>query len=335
MTRFVPVVVDSKTFIKKLEKRGVKFRIETLLDLAKAGIISGRETSSSDPQERGRPRSKNKGQGKRSGRFNYEWDDTAVADATAVWAVQHSPTKTNLSWKRLEELKKAADRVYRYPAAFYDLPPGVRITGPEPTSQWSWRALKMYVDADPVLDAQVKTWIAGKEKAKAKQLTEVSEPKRVVFHWTSHPRTPNVRRIEELPGWEDIRKNELPSAVFIDEEKLPGHLQEYVHMIGKDAIPPDDKADTKKPRDWKLIPTRWTFTLETELEDALRDELVFILDGVDSREKAMYAPFDEYKPGVHYDPEIRRKVRIVNEVLLTIEEWRSSLSWWWDRSTRL
>lgn len=263
-----------------------------------------------------------KGRGKVS-----DWCDTAVEEAAAVWAVRNIPDKRNIPKERIKTIKDAADCVYRYPAAFYDLPPDVKITGPEPTSQSSWRALKIYVDANLVLDAQVKTWIAAKEKAKRPSV-KVSEPKRLVFHWTSRSFTPKVRRIEEFPGWDDVRKRELPSAAFINDEKLSGHLPEYVHMARNDAPTPNDKADAKKPRGWKLIPTRWTFTLKTDLEDASRDELVFILDGVDSREKAMYAPFDEYKPGVHYDPETKWDLRRANEIRSAIEECRSSLSWW-------
>lgn len=58
-----------------------------------------------------------------------------------------------------------------------------------------------------------------------------------------------------------------------------------------------------KPSDTIETSGKWTFTLhDVVLEEADRDELVFLLDGMDSRKKAMYAPFNEYDPLVKYDP---------------------------------
>jgi hypothetical protein len=56
------------------------------------------------------------------------------------------------------------------------------------------------------------------------------------------------------------------------------------------------------PRGWELRPARWSFDLERiELQDAERDELVFLLDGRDSRVKAFYAPYDTYDPSIDYE----------------------------------
>ena len=56
------------------------------------------------------------------------------------------------------------------------------------------------------------------------------------------------------------------------------------------------------PNGWDLFPVRLAFDIEKiELEDALHDEIVFLLDGRDSRIKAFYAPYETYDPSVDYE----------------------------------
>ncbi len=68
-----------------------------------------------------------------------------------------------------------------------------------------------------------------------------------------------------------------------------------------------DRLIKETIKDWLYIPTGWKFNkfsrIVLEASHSRRDELVVLLDDKDSREKALYAPFDRYDKYDKYDPE--------------------------------
>ena len=247
-----------------------------------------------------------------TGRGNTDkWSEKAYEEAAAIWAIFNRNRGRNgnnthskrgrvkqISTERIYKIKAAVDHVYKFPSAFYEFPQGIRITGPEPTSQWNWRILKMIIVPDPTLDAQVKTWIAAKEKAKRNM--EITETKRVMFYWRSRLSPLKMVRIRGRNGQEtlDIMKRLLPR---VDREETVKSLSEKQPV----SFPHDYTRMVRSPRNpagWELRPARWVFDPEKiELEDAEHDDLVFFLDGCDSRIKAFYAPYEEYDPSVDYE----------------------------------
>jgi hypothetical protein len=253
---------------------------------------------------------KQKGRGKKS-----DWPSNAVEEVAAVWAVRNTPVKRHVPKEKIEMIKAAAACAYRYPSTFYDPPRTTRITGPDPTSQWAkpWHLWTTMIHPNDELNALATTWIAALEKAKRD--APVSKPKRVVFHWRSRPREEEKTiPLGRLGGYNvfaiggpDARKHieaskarpdqDLPSSFLIKDPRDPdggplGFQQEYTRAV----------VSPHAPHGWDLFPLRWTFDIEKiELEDALHDEIVFLLDGRDSRIKAFYAPYDAYDPSVDYE----------------------------------
>ena len=253
--------MDTKTLAKRLRTHGVDIDLKTLTNWGRDGIVSGCKIYPAVRRLRGRPRKRPEDTNQRGkpGRYHADWAIEAEGEVAAVWAV--SGGKRRIPKKRIGEIKAAAIRVYRYPAAFYELPPGIMVAGPDPTSQWSWRALKMYVHDNPLLDAQLKTWVAAKEKTKRPGV-QISDPKRVVFYWCSRPRREEKtiylgrlggHNVFAIGGAEARQRIEaamakgiqnLPSSHYITDPKDPdggplGLPQEYTRTVSSPNAPED------------------------------------------------------------------------------------------------
>ncbi|MFZ0926525.1 MAG: hypothetical protein WCE82_04795 [Halobacteriota archaeon] len=294
--------MNTKTLVKKLKTRDVDIDPKTLTNWGREGIVSGCKIYPATRRSRGRPSKRPEEIDHRGkpGRFHAEWDDEAVEEVAAVWVV--SGGRRRLSRTRIEMIKTVANHAYQHASAFYEFPAGIRVTGPEPTSQWNWRMLKMMVYPDRALNAQAQKWIATKEKAKRNK--KISEPKKVLFYWQSQPADIRAVPIRARNG------HELLSSLkrFLPDLSMTGPGVSGAQPPSSGEIPllfPHDNVRMSRPSEhpgWELRPSRWKFDLERiELEDADVDELVFLLDGRDSRIKAWYAPYDLYDPAVDYE----------------------------------
>ncbi len=307
--------INSKKLVEELKALGVPLKIETL----RAWASSKKEFITAPMKKRpvGRPPGSPR-LGDKRGRPELLWKRVVVEEAAAVWALGDRHGKRSVTKNTIDAVKDVAACAYRYPSTFYDPPKEPHITGPDPTSQWTqlkkpWPRWTTMINPNDELNELATTWIAALEKAKRD--VPVSKPKRVIFHWRSRPREeekmiplgrlcgynvfaiggPDAR--ERIEASKASRDQDLPSSFFITDPQDPdggplGFPQEYTRMV----VSPD------APHGWDLFPVQWAFDIEKiELEDALHDEIVFLLDGHDSRIKAFYAPYDAYDPSVDYE----------------------------------
>jgi hypothetical protein len=195
-----------------------------------------------------KPQRYKKGKGGKKGRA-VKWSMRAVEEACAVWAVRNSNiTKVPPSKSRIEEVKHEVERVYRYPAAIYILRRLVKSP------------LKRDDDDSP---SDVFT-VLNTDKVTMK-LVDDDEMHKLITAW--------ITAIEKArKGWpipEPVKVIFHWHAIPIRSEMLAGHPQKrWDH---------DDRADV------------CDYELEgVSLDKATQDEVVFLIDGEDSRTHAVF-----------------------------------------------
>jgi hypothetical protein len=142
-----------------------------------------------------------KGSGKKGRAVS--WDEDAVAEAAAVWAVRHSP-RISMRPKRqlVPYIKHSVDHIYNSPFAVYELRGGSDEWQSKPYQSIikielpydQYPSLKKQPEPD-VWQSLLTTWIAAKEKAK--HGWPIKEPAKVLFHWT----TKKIVEQQAKRGW--------------------------------------------------------------------------------------------------------------------------------------
>jgi len=134
------ISMNSAQLINRLDKLGIKIRIDTLRSWAKQGLIPEYKTyyESRPKKQPGRPpkpgskkakeREEREKEKKRPGHYS-TWPSDTVEEVAAVWAVrQCAATKHEaLTSEMIEVIKRAAAVLDERPFAVYTLPP---VTGP-------------------------------------------------------------------------------------------------------------------------------------------------------------------------------------------------------------
>jgi hypothetical protein len=126
------------------------------------------------------------GSGKR-GRAAF-WSEKAVAEAAAVWALQHSPHITKPTPLYLiPYIKRSANCFYKSPTAGYELPMREKgLTYKSITMNFRYDRYKELEWKQPVhaeWQVLLRTWITTYEKAK--RGIPIKEPRQIRFNWRS------------------------------------------------------------------------------------------------------------------------------------------------------
>lgn len=166
---------------------------------------------------------------------------------------------------------------------------------------------------------------------------KMDDPVRVIMHWHSrllrikNPTLKDVQTdefdrtleregllLDAPPDDFDLRRipirfRDVDDWFLRQECRIPPNapsLQEFwsrYHSLPEDHTNDDIDAIIQEViKDWRYIPTGWTFKfgrVELEALPSGQDDLVVFLDEQDIRKKALYAPFDEYNPYKTYGPE--------------------------------
>jgi hypothetical protein len=209
------------------------------------------------------------------------WPPRTVKEIAAVWAVRHL---AKLSPEKIREIGQIAQRFFASPEVSYELPHNIRITTPNPSFVYDYRALTPKVVDDANLNGLVITWIAAREKVRRGM--KIPSAAKVFFYWYSLT----------IPG---------KRGIDLELKNAAAEL----------AMRPNGIVESKKVPDWHItgiIPQLSNFPWATELvlggidciaSKSDHDELLVFLDGTDSRKKALYAPFGYYSPTASYGPD--------------------------------
>lgn len=109
-----------------------------------------------------------------------------------------------------------------------------------------------------------------------------------------------------------VRFRNVPDELMKQECGIPEGATLKSFWERRPEAKTDDEIDhliRETTKDWSHLPTGWTFKfggVELEASPSDKNELAVILDGensIDSRQKALYAPFNEYSPYETYDRE--------------------------------
>ena len=95
-----------------------------------------------------------------------EWDEQALQDAAAVWAVSNcgimKPRALN---KKISlGIKEIAHRVFTSPTVMHELPSDITITTPNPSYVYDFRSLKTKLDHNDTVNDLAVAWITAKAK---------------------------------------------------------------------------------------------------------------------------------------------------------------------------
>ncbi len=257
-----------------------------------------------------------KGRGK-----NSDWLEKAVYEAAAVWAVRDRAKKIaaeggrkkkTLSAKEICEIRRHAKSVFASPCMEYELPSNITITTPNPSFIYDFRALTPKI-ADAALNDLVITWIAATVKAQKKR--KISEPAQVIFSWRHNPEHyPSIDIGDIAAAYEGPSP---PSKEFDDfvMQNMPeeSEIQKLLNLLIQRGVESSDVVEfmlggkgKMHANDPEEVEHQFLFD-DTYVESthSNRDELVILLDGQDSRIKALYAPFEPYSPDIEYGRKYR------------------------------
>jgi hypothetical protein len=258
-----------------------------------------------------------KGRGK-----NSDWLEKAVYEAAAVWAVRDRAKKIaaeggrkkkTLSAKEICEIRRHAKGVFASPCMEYEPPSNITITTPNPSFIYDFRALTPKIVADAALNDLVIAWIAA--TAKAQKKWKISEPAQVIFSWRHNPEhypstdTGNIAGAYEGPPppskeFEDFTLQHMPEE---------SEIKKLVNLLYQRRIESSDAVDFLHAGKGKMHATdpeevehQFLFDdINVKSAESNKDELVILLDGQDSRIKALYAPVELYSPDIEYGRKYR------------------------------
>ena len=278
-----------------------------------------------------------------TGRGNVEdWSEQALEEAAAVWAAQMLSQKQadkgtrkrkNLSTKEIFKIKEIARLFFKSGEVIHEFPDDFDFKTPNPSYLYSYQDLETKIVKGP-LDDLVKTWIAA--RAKARWNLNIRSAVKVIVHF--NPRLKKCKNKGVPPHkWERVFEEEglledvPPEPWDFQLRRIPVRFRNVKNerMKQECGIPEgsptlesfwerrseaktDDEIDhliRETTKDWSYLPTGWTFKfggVGLEASPSDKDELVVIIDGensIDSRQKALYAPFNEYSPYEIYDHE--------------------------------
>ncbi len=258
-----------------------------------------------------------KGRGK-----NSDWHEKAVYEAAAVWAVRDRAKKIaaeggrkkkTLSAKEICEIRRHAKGVFVSPCMEYELPPNITITTPNPSYIYDFKALTPKIVADAALNELVIAWIVATVKAQKKR--KISKPAQVIFRWRHNPEYyPSIDIGNIIAAYEGPQP---PSKEFEDFilQHMPeeSEIKKLVNLLYQRRIESSDAVDFMHAGKGKMhandpeeVEHQFLFDdIYVKSTESNRDELVILLDGQDSRIKALYAPFELYSPDIEYGRKYR------------------------------
>ena len=173
---------------------------------------------------------------------------------------------------------------------------------------------------------------------------KIRDPVRAVIHWRSElvrVRNPLLKDVhedefdrtlekeglllspDELSDFDlfrmPVKFRNVPNWLLTQECRIPPTsptLREFwsrIYNLPEDATNDDiDSLRNEITKDWRYVPAGWKFKftrVEVEPTSKERAELIILLDGNDSRQKALYAPFNEYSPYETYAPKHKGRIQ--------------------------
>lgn len=265
----------------------------------------------------------------RLGRLPRDWPNKSLEEAAAVWALRDRGflKPTAHSKKTIDEIRRIAKRAFTSPTVSHELPSDIRITTPNPRTIYDYRQLKTKVVDDDKLNDSIITWIAATKTAQhnleisktataksAQNFLKISKPTRAIISWNYDP----TRRISSI-----VPADPTTSLMSKPLHRVKNEVKIISDMIGSgiaDVSGDLSQIETEYDTDEQIATSRSIDDIfETETEFKLgdtdvepshsdRDELIVLLNGIDSRRKALYAPFDRYNPSRKYNqPRIVRR----------------------------
>jgi hypothetical protein len=196
-----------------------------------------------------RPQRYKKGKGGRRGRA-VKWSSHAIEETCAVWAIRNNPiTKGFASKKRIEEVKRAVSRVYQHPTAEYKLRTSSRSPAPKEDEEDSLPNIVAGLSID-----EVTMKLVGDDVLHNLMTTWIAATEKARNGW------PVSQTAKVIFHWYGVH-----------------------YRFGKPPVY-DLRDRSQMPWDHDVIDDIYEYRLErVTLEEATRDEVIYFIDGEDSR----------------------------------------------------
>lgn len=179
----------------------------------------------------------------------------------------------------------------------HELPSEFIITMPNPLFKYDFRALTTKIVHDDALNDLIVTWIAAKEKAQRN--IEISKRVQVIINWrsaSSYP-LPPLRSALPVETATDLG-NPVLKALRESEKRVSETTFALTGFGMLEAYNPSEiQAQFERGKtEVEILPS------DNDKDSDALDKLLVFLNGIDSRKKALYAPFDRYDSSLEYDP---------------------------------